>query len=685
MVEAPRRVEVEETKEKDSFFKDLSKAFLTGAASGVAKGGALALSQELINVPLQQRKDAQEMKEANFLSQEAIADDDRANRIAFSLVNDIKAAELQQQNFGLTKIEARADMPHVKEAARNLLRQNDAFKSEAYTDAELDQISQPFRRDMMIKHNDDYDTFLKQARGIQDPNSLRLSLRQNYRKTNGLLRGSFFKARAALNKLSPEELALRMYNESEQAQRSLQAREAMDDLNAAKQGTKTLRALLSLTRDDVPDELYKTTEKKITLQAINNGFQEVETLVVTDEAGKIKDTISRVIPGTFTPVINSSNFIDNNLYSTITKSGITKGASDKLIKNAKAQVTKEIGLVRNTASGKLEEFDVMKAHQYTGDDGLEAQNIYLKQLSRFAGLKSSYVDFDEEKAKAFKAATDAQLNYQLTFGSLTNAYNQYTRVNPNKPGEFIAIDPDSGQDLKDQNSDIAQRYIQQRLAAQAEFGNIKRLHLANAQAQTGLKAGYITIKEVPRTFTIAGPEGETQSLTLPQIVAMPIGATRIVDGENVFPETMSEEERNRSLRLFKAWKLDDMRYGDDVSDIKIPAPQGFSQASEEITEDKVAEVKGITKAPVQRPFTQSFTRETFENQVKNFNDLVDLVVDYQAPVGSINPKTNKPYTNTARGLLKNQYRRDGVPNRLIEEARQQQRLSLLAERNTGRA
>ena len=685
MVEAPRRVEVEETKEKDSFFKDLSKAFLTGAASGVAKGGALALSQELINVPLQQRKEAQEMKEANFLSQEAIADDDRANRIAFSLVNDIKAAELQQQNFGLTKIEARADMPHVKEAARNLLRQNDAFKSEAYTDAELDQISQPFRRDMMIKHNDDYDTFLKQARGIQDPNSLRLSLRQNYRKTNGLLRGSFFKARAALNKLSPEELALRMYNESEQAQRSLQAREAMDDLNAAKQGTKTLRALLSLTRDDVPDELYKTTEKKITLQAINNGFQEVETLVVTDEAGKIKDTISRVIPGTFTPVINSSNFIDNNLYSTITKSGITKGASDKLIKNAKAQVTKEIGLVRNTASGKLEEFDVMKAHQYTGDDGLEAQNIYLKQLSRFAGLKSSYVDFDEEKAKAFKAATDAQLNYQLTFGSLTNAYNQYTRVNPNKPGDFIAINSRTGEDLKDQNSDIAQRYIQQRLAAQAEFGNIKRLHLANAQAQTGLKAGYITIKEVPRTFTIAGPEGETQSLTLPQIVAMPIGATRIVDGENVFPETMSEEERNRSLRLFKAWKLDDMRYGDDVSDIKIPAPQGFSQASEEITEDKVAEVKGITKAPVQRPFTQSFTRETFENQVKNFNDLVDLVVDYQAPVGSINPKTNKPYTNTARGLLKNQYRRDGVPNRLIEEARQQQRLSLLAERNTGRA
>ena len=684
MVEAPRRVEVEETKEKDSFFKDLSKAFLTGAASGVAKGGALALSQELINVPLQQRKDAQEMKEANFLSQEAIADDDRANRIAFSLVNDIKAAELQQQNFGLTKIEARADMPHVKEAARNLLRQNDAFKSEAYTDAELDQISQPFRRDMMIKHNDDYDTFLKQARGIQDPNSLRLSLRQNYRKTNGLLRGSFFKARAALNKLSPEEFALRMYNESEQAQRSLQAREAMDDLNAAKQGTKTLRALLSLTRDDVPDELYKTTEKKITLQAINNGFQEVETLVVTDEAGKIKDTISRVIPGTFTPVINSSNFIDNNLYSTITKSGITKGASDKLIKNAKAQVTKEIGLVRNTASGKLEEFDVMKAHQYTGDDGLEAQNIYLKQLSRFAGLKSSYVDFDEEKAKAFKAATDAQLNYQLTFGSLTNAYNQYTRVNPNKPGDFIAIDPDSGQDLKDQNSEIARRYVAQRLAAQAEFASIKRLHLANAQAQTGLKAGYITIKEVPRTFTIAGPEGETQSLTLPQIVAMPIGATRIVDGENVFPETMSEEERNRSLRLFKAWKLDDMRYGDDVSDIKIPAPQGFSQASEEITEDKVAEVKGITKAPVQRPFTQSFTRETFENQVKNFNDLVDLVVDYQAPVGSINPKTNKPFTNIARGLLKNQYRRDGVPNRLIEEARQQQRLSLLAERNTGR-
>ena len=685
MVEAPRRVEVEETKEKDSFFKDLSKAFLTGAASGVAKGGALALSQELIYVPFQQRKDAQEMKEANFLSQEAIADDDRANRIAFSLVNDIKAAELQQQNFGLTKIEARADMPHVKEAARNLLRQNDAFKSEAYTDAELDQISQPFRRDMMIKHNDDYDTFLKQARGIQNPDSLRIMLRQNYRKTNGLLRGSFFKARAALNKLSPEELALRMYNESEQAQRSLQAREAMDDLNAAKQGTKTLRALLSLTRDDVPDELYKTTEKKITLQAINNGFQEVETLVVTDEAGKIKDTISRVIPGTFTPVINSSNFIDNNLYSTITKSGITKGASDKLIKNAKAQVTKEIGLVRNTASGKLEEFDVMKAHQYTGDDGLEAQNIYLKQLSRFVGLKSSYVEFDEEKAKAYKAATDAQLNYQLTFGSLTNAYNQYTRVNPNKPGEFIAIDPDSGQDLKDQNSDIAQRYIQQRLAAQAEFGNIKRLHLANAQAQTGLKAGYITIKEVPRTFTIAGPEGETQSLTLPQIVAMPIGATRIVDGENVFPETMSEEERNRSLRLFKAWKLDDMRYGDDVSDIKIPAPQGFSQASEEITEDKVAEVKGITKAPVQRPFTQSFTRETFENQVKNFNDLVDLVVDYQAPVGSINPKTNKPFTNIARGLLKNQYRRDGVPNRLIEEARQQQRLSLLAERNTGRA
>ena len=50
MVEAPRRVEVEETKEKDSFFKDLSKAFLTGAASGVAKGGALALSQELIKV-----------------------------------------------------------------------------------------------------------------------------------------------------------------------------------------------------------------------------------------------------------------------------------------------------------------------------------------------------------------------------------------------------------------------------------------------------------------------------------------------------------------------------------------------------------------------------------------------------------------------------------------------------------
>lgn len=684
MVEAPRRVEVEEEK-KDSFFKDLSKAFLTGAASGVAKGGALALSQELINVPLQQRKQAQETKEANFLSQEAIADDDRANRIAFSLVNDIKAAELQQQNFGLTKIEARADMPHVKEAARNLLRQNDAFKSDAYTDAELDQISQPFRRDMMIKHNDDYDTFLKQARGIQDPDSLRLLLRQNYSKNNGLLRGSFFKAKAALNKLSPEELALRMYNESEQAQRSLQAREAMDDLNAAKQGTKTLRALLSLTRDDVPDELYKTMKKRITLQAVGNGFQQVEERTIIDEAGKTEEVLTRVIPDTFKQVFDSSDFIDNNLYSTITRSGITKGASDKLIQNAKAQVTKEIGLVRNTASGKLEEFDVMKAHQYTGDDGLEAQNIYLKQLSRFAGLKSSYVEFDEEKAQAYKAATDAQINYQLTFGSLTNAYNKYTRVNPNKPGDFIAIDPNSGEDLKDQNSEIARRYIAQRLAAQEEFGNIKSLHLANAQAQTGLKAGYITIKEVPRTFTIAGPEGETQSLTLPQIVAMPIGATRIVDNEYVFSETMSEAEIKRSLRLFRAWELDDMRYGDDVSDIKISAPQGFSQASEEITEDKVAEVKGITKAPVQRPFTQSFTRETFRNQVKNFNDLVDLVVDYQAPIGSINPKTNKPFTNTARGLLKNQYRRDGVPNRLIEEAKQQQRLSLLAERNTGRA
>ena len=647
MVEAPRRVEVEETKEKDSFFKDLSKAFLTGAASGVAKGGALALSQELINVPLQQRKEAQKMKEANFLSQEAIADDDRANRIAFSLVNDIKAAELQQQNFGLTKIEARADMPHVKEAARNLLRQNDAFKSDAYTDAELDQISQPFRRDMMIKHNDDYDTFLKQARGIQDPDSLRLSLRQNYRKTNGLLRGSFFKARAALNKLSPEELALRMYNESEQAQRSLQAREAMDDLNAAKQGTKTLRALLSLTRDDVPDELYKTMKKRVTLQAVGNGFQQVEERTIIDEAGKTEEVLTSVIPGTFKQIFDSSDFIDNNLYSTITRSGITKGASDKLIQNAKAQVTKEIGLVRNTASGKLEEFDVMKAHQYTGDDGLEAQNIYLKQLSRFVGLKSSYVEFDEEKAQAYKAATDAQLNYQTTFGSLTNAYNQYTRVNPNKPGDFIAINSNTGEDLKDQNSEIAQRYIAQRLAAQEEFASIKRLHLANAQAQTGLKAGYINIKEIERTFTIAGPDGKTQSLTLPQIVAMPIGATRIVDGQYVFSKTMSDEEIKRSLRLFRAWELDDMRYGDDVSDIKIPAPQGFSQASEEITEDKVAEVKGITKAPVQRPFTQSFTRETFENQVKNFNDLVDLVVDYRAPVGSINPKTNKPFTNIA--------------------------------------
>ncbi|MEK9784307.1 MAG: hypothetical protein VW312_06645, partial [Opitutales bacterium] len=148
---------------------------------------------------------------------------------------------------------------------------------------------------MMIKHNDDYDTFLKQARGIQNPDSLRLMLRQNYGKTNGLLRGSFFKAKAALNKLSPEELALKMYNESEQAQRSLQAREAMDDLNAAKQGTKTLRALLSLTRDDVPDELYKTMKKRITIQAVGNGFQQVEERTIIDEAGKTEEVLTSVI------------------------------------------------------------------------------------------------------------------------------------------------------------------------------------------------------------------------------------------------------------------------------------------------------------------------------------------------------------------------------------------------------
>ena len=66
MVEAPRRVEVEDEGGGSSFFKDLGKQFIQGATYGVARGASQEVARQLVSEPLRRRQQINQAKAESF-------------------------------------------------------------------------------------------------------------------------------------------------------------------------------------------------------------------------------------------------------------------------------------------------------------------------------------------------------------------------------------------------------------------------------------------------------------------------------------------------------------------------------------------------------------------------------------------------------------------------------------------
>ena len=546
------------------------KGFLREAGEsvllGILAGGTAELTKELVSRPIASYRTAQTNDLTRFLAKEELVDSKRKTESAYQQVKQLKAAQLLSETSGISIHDARAEMPSMIAKADLMLNDNKQFQPEAFSPEEKIRIHLAWRKKAALENSDAYDKFLKNATGVIDGNSFKTLAEENYRNQQGVIKGFWNTLRGA----DPEELALELYKDTPEFKKSLEADAAMEALNTTRNANQTLKALLNLQRGDLDPEFqatFKTVETSTSVEKRGDGYVTVQQRKISNAALGTIDTTSTDVKGSYKQHFTNSDFLVSDIFTTINKAGLVDPARAALLKASLQEVNDTIGLVRNTATGKDEVYDMSKANQYTGDDGLAAQNIYLKNLGIWAAQPKNFVHDAEEKGKMMGVIAKTIQEYQINFGTMKSAYDKYTRVDD--ADNIIALDA-KGNDIADQNSEAAKGKIRQRLAAQDEILAIQNLFTQNYKITLGVSNDLIDIKSDLVVIDIGGNTKTLPKLTPLPKLAIGIGKRKVtasgkeiplnskvegkIEDQFLFPENVPEEVQKRNTDIYYDWQ-----------------------------------------------------------------------------------------------------------------------------------
>lgn len=653
----------------DSFLETIGK----GLATGIATGAGQKITEELIEIPVQRYKQAQDIEQQRFNNTELISSAKRNHTLAFNQYQQLKDAQTIADQQGISLTDARANMPALISAADQMLLNNDQFNSAAFDPEERKRITLSYRKKFAEDNAAAYDAFMAKAKGLTTPAAYAALAENAYSREKGALKSlSNF-----ITRRNSQDLAQDYFKATPEFQKSIEANDAMTILNANRNGNTALKALVKLQRSELPDSLkdtYLKEESETSLVPYNKGFVKVRKTKITNQATNETDTISTRIPDSYVEEITPDMFQVKNLLSYVdTNGGFTKQARTDMLKSAEELVKQKIGQVRNSVTGELEDYDPAKSDQYTGMDGLNAQNIYLEQMTLFAKDKRNFVDVGSEKAKMLTEITKAAADYGITFGTLKNAIDKNTRIRPD--GTIVALD-DNGFPLPDQTSAKAQGIIRARQEGQREIAAIETLFESNYKLGIGVKQGLIDITTGDITLSLAG-----ETKTLPQTRAKPVGALGYnADAKQfLFGPDVSDAEAARRVQIYQRFIAGDIPdYGTEIQFDpkrvrKEPPPDKTDTEDTTGAGELDADDKDVDRiqAPKREDYTGRLADQKFNKAMIEFKKEAEKIIGPppEIPVGSIGEdfaKQKNEYQKAFNELLvKGIPTNTGTPNTLF--------------------
>jgi hypothetical protein len=311
----------------DSFLETIGK----GLATGIATGAGQKITEELIDIPVQRYKQAQDIEQQRFNNTELISSAKRNHTLAFNQYQQLKDAQTIADQQGISLTDARANMPSLISAADQMLLNNDQFNSAAFDPEERKRITLSYRKKFAEDNAAAYDAFMAKAKGLTTPAAYAALAENAYSREKGALKSlSNF-----ITRRNSQDLAQDYFKATPEFQKSIEANDAMTILNASRNGNTALKALVKLQRSELPDSLkdtYLKEESETSLVPHGKGFISVRKTKVINQATNETDTISTKIPDSYVEEITPDMFQVKNLLSYIdTNGGFTKQARTELL------------------------------------------------------------------------------------------------------------------------------------------------------------------------------------------------------------------------------------------------------------------------------------------------------------------------------------------------------------------
>ena len=545
MVEAPRRVEVEDEEEGSSFFKDLGKQFIQGATYGVARGASQEVARQLINKPLERRRLADEVQQANFVNSQQIATDINDANKTYKLMQELVEAQRVHKETGIPEDLARVQvMTSLQDNAIASLQANPVFKDEAFTRQEQLEIA----NDAMLKqarlNAPIYDKLLATIKDAPTGDALKTSALVAYRNSQGGLGGAANKVKSFITKQTPRDFAMQAYRNTPEYQNLMEAREIIDQLNDDPENdNKLLRKLKDLTLGDIDDKFFKVKSIEKKLSKKGDGTVEVTKTTIQDLVNDVTTSKEEEVPNSYRDFVSPKealqdlNALAKSLFS-MEKTRVELNTEIERLVNAKFPQ----GII-NEDTGKRERFNMSSALSYRNSDGILAQSIAQQTFSKYLRDPTKVIDMSKEQLESFKlltkAQSDLQANYNIISKTLATKFRREGR-------NIIALDG-KGKDLVDQNSEKAQGIRSEVRQAEAEYRRIANAISLNKKRLRGVKFGFIEVKSV----NVVNSDGTVSQETM----AGPTGFIGYDEKFQAFdfPPDFSEEQKDERTERYGLW------------------------------------------------------------------------------------------------------------------------------------
>ena len=648
MVEAPRRVEVEDEGGGSSFFKDLGKQFIQGATYGVARGASQEVARQLVSEPLRRRQQINQAKAESFLNSQQIATDiNDANR-TYKLMEELQRAQRHHEATGQDIHTSRAKfVTTLQNDGINALTSNPIFNNPAFTKEEQLEIINPTLVAQAKENAAIYDELLATIKNAPSGDILREIATATYQNNKGGLMGVANKVRGFITKQTPGDFARAAFEKTPEFQRNLEAQEIMDKLDGDPENdNKLLRKLKDLRLEDVDDKYY--TKKSSKEQYVQRGNGYIKQIVEQYEDEINNKTVTKTfnIPGSYSEHRSFKDilFLDAKYVDNILPETIKPEYYDTIAKG----ITKTFGRMRNEDTGLDEEFNIANAQSYRNTKGVLAHAFATQTLSAYLSDPEKAIDVSDIDKQSHKIIADTITNFLQKYATEgADAMKFTTQLDS---GKFVVTDG-KGNILPpaQQNTEYAQGLLNVREAQEAELtATLNRLSVVSNQ-QKGVKRGMIAVKPV----TVINENGDQTTATL----AVPTLATGIDQRKGVFlyPPGTPKEKQLQSEGLYNAWSA-------NFTEPAISEKQLKEKIQNELNKQKPKEVDTTERQDIGLTYpktTKGLTQAQYNQQRKRFNDLATDIIEFNTP---------EIFKNLAarRRKLK-EYQSEGLPQELINK------------------